>query len=301
MPNYTDFTAFIEQGMQGVNFSNLHKIEDNHTPRDIYENISLSAIQDYGEQILPLVRAFASGNAPDSFQSTQDMAWFTLVRGFLVSFPAWMNWIWLSLALLLLTAYVFMAHRRGKLSLRHLLRSFAYLGVAITIAAVGTGIAWLLAQFFSLPYSLMSLAGIPGFEWITIILVAAIYILLTLYMRNRIRKGRTFEEMTAPAILLAAVLAAIFTIMLPGGAFLFSFGVIFASIFGLMALRYPAFGLFTGFLSVWIAAPVVALLLIALTSGALGVVLMFASFPLFIAAPSLAAALAERKAKAAQA
>jgi hypothetical protein len=68
----------------------------------------------------------------------------------------------------------------------------------------------------------------------------------------------------------------------------------------MIALRYPVFSLFTGFLSVWIAAPVVALLLIALTPGALGIVLMFASFPLFIATPSLAAVLTESKAKAAQ-
>ncbi len=300
MPNYTDFTAFIEQGMQGLNFSNLYKIEDNHTPRDIYENISLSAIQDYGEQVLPLVYAFASGSAPDTFDASLDLAWFTLMRGILISFPAFMNWVWLGLALLTLTAYLLVAHKHGKLKLSHLLRSFVYLGMAIAIAAVGTGIAWLLARLFGLPYSLMNLVGLPGFEWITIALVTAVLVLLTLYMHGRIKKGRTFEEMTAPAILLSVVLAAIFTVMLPGGAFLFSFGAIFASLLGLLALRYPAFGLFTGFLSVWIAAPVVALLLIALTPGALGIVLMFASFPLFIATPSLAAALAEREAKAAE-
>ena len=301
MPNYTDFTAFIGQGMQGMNFSNLYKIEDNHTPRDIYENISLSALQDYGEQVLPLVKAFALGNAPDSFESAQDMAWFTLVRGLLVSFPAWMNWVWLSLAVLSLAAYAHMARKQGKLKLRHLLKAFVYLGMAIIVAATGTAAAWLLAKLFGLPYSLMSLAGIPGFEWITAALSAVLYILLTLFMSRSIRKGRTFEEMTVPAVLLTAMLAVLFTVMLPGGAFLFSFGAIFASVIGLLALRHPALGLCTGFLSVWIAAPVVALLLIALTPGSLGIVLMFASFPLFIAAPSLAAALNESKAKAEQA
>ena len=301
MPNYTDFTSFIDQGMQGLNFSNLYKIDDNHTPRDIYENISLSALQDYGEQVLPLVRAFALGNVPDTFAASQDLAWFTLVRGVLVSFPAWMNWVWLSLAALTLAAYMYMAHRHGKLKFRHLLKAFVYLGVAIVAAAVGTGIIWLLSQLFGSPFSLMGLTGVPGTEWITTALIASIYLLLTLFMRKRIRKGHTFEEMTVPAILLTTVLAAAATLLLPGGAFLFSFGAIFASIFGMIALRHPVYGLFTGFLSVWIAAPVVALLLIALTPGALGIVLMFASFPLFIAAPSLAAALNESKAKAAQA
>ena len=300
MPNYTDFTAFIEQGMRGLNFSNLYKIEDNHTPRDVYENISLSAIQDYGEQVLPLVAAFAQGSAPDTFEASGDMAWFTLARGVLVSFPAWMNWVFLALAVLALAVYVLVARRRGKLKLRNLLRVSSYLGMAIAIAAVGTGIAWLLAQLFGLPYNLMNLVGVPGYAWITSALVAVAYVLLTLYMRGRIKKGRTYEEMTAPAILLSVVLTAVFTLFLPGGAFLFSFGAIFASILGIVALRYPVFGLFSGFLSVWITAPVAALLLIALTPGALGIVLMFASFPLFIASPSLAAALAERRVKAAE-
>jgi hypothetical protein len=241
------------------------------------------------------------GNVPGTFPASQDLAWFTLVRGILVSFPAWMNWVWLFIAVLLLAGYVYLAHRNQKLKYRHLLKAFAYLGMAIAAAAAGTGLAWLLAQLFGRPFSLMGLTGIPGSEWITAVLIAGIYILLTLFMSKRIKKGISFEEMTIPAILLVTILAAAATLMLPGGAFLFSFGAIFASIFGMIALRYPAFGLFTGFLSVWIAAPVVALLLIALTPGALGIVLMFASFPLFIAAPSLAAALAERKAKAVQA
>ena len=297
MPNYTDFTAFIEQGMRGLNFSNLNKIEDNHTPRDIYENISLSAIQDYGEQVLPLVSAFAQGNVPESFESKEDMAWFTLTRGTFVTFPAWMNWIWLGLAMLLLGVYLYVAHLQNKLKLRHLKRALFYLGAALVAAALGTGLAILLAKIFGLGYSLTNLVGVPYFEWITGGLIVLMALALALYGRRRMQKGATYEELVIPAILLSVAMALVFTAFLPGGAFLFSFGAIFASIIGLIALKFPAAGLFTGFVSVWISAPVIALLLIALTPGALGVVLLFAAFPPFVAVPSVAAALPQAKGK----
>ncbi len=297
MPNYTDFTAFIEQGMRGLNFSNLNKIEDNHTPRDIYENISLSAIQDYGEQVLPLVSAFAQGNVPESFESKEDMAWFTLTRGTFVTFPAWMNWIWLGLAMLLLGVYLYVAHLQNKLKLRHLKRALFYLGAALVAAVLGTGLAVLLAKIFGLGYSLTNLVGVPYFEWIASGLIVLMALALALYGRRRMQKGATYEELVIPAILLSVAMALVFTAFLPGGAFLFSFGAIFASIIGLITLKFPAAGLFTGFVSVWIAAPVIALLLIALTPGALGVVLLFAAFPLFVAVPSVAAALPQAKGK----
>ncbi len=293
MPNYTDFTAFISQGMRGLNFSNLYKIEDNHTARDLYENISLSAIQDYGEQVLPLVSAFAFGNVPETFEASGDAAWFTLARGVFVHFPAGLNWAFLGLAAALLLIYLVLAVRRGKCRLRSLFRTFAYLGAALMTAAVGTGLAMLLSKILGLTYDLTNLVGLSAFETITVALVLILWLMLALYGRRFIKKGGTYEALVIPAILLSVLLAGVFTLFLPGGAFLFSFGAIFASLLGLLALRFPVFALFSGFLAVWVAAPVVYLLLIALTPGALGVVLMFAAFPLFIAAPSLAAAMAK--------
>ncbi|MHB1355384.1 MAG: hypothetical protein ACYCZF_05325 [Anaerolineae bacterium] len=52
--------------------------------------------------------------------------------------------------------------------------------------------------------------------------------------------------------------------------------------------RVKLVGLFSGFVAGWIAAPVVALLLVALTIGSLGIVLLFACFPLMLWAISIA-------------
>jgi hypothetical protein len=134
----------------------------------------------------------------------------------------------------------------------------------------------------------MGLTGIPGFVWITAGCAALVLALFVLIFRGRLMKGWTQEELTAASALLSLVLAAAFTVLLPGGAFLFSFGVIFACAFGLLALAWKPFGLFTGFAACWIAAPVVALLLISLTTGSLGIVLLFACFPLMFPAAGIA-------------
>lgn len=293
MPNRTDFTAFMNAGMQGLNFSNLYCIDDNHTPRDAYENISLSAVQGYGEQVLPLVVAFAEGRAPDTFRSDSDMSWFTLMKGVLVSFPSWMNWAWLGLAALLLAAYVLAARARGALKPGRLWFAAALLGISLGVAAAGTGVAYLLALIFNRPFLLMGLTGIPGFAWIAIACAALVLALFLLLFRGRLKKGWTQEELTAAPALLSLVFAAAFTILLPGGAFLLSFAVIFACLFGLLALAWRPFGLFTGFAACWVAAPVAALLLVSLTTGSLGIVLLFACFPLMFPAAGIAGVMME--------
>ena len=237
-----------------------------------------------------MVAAFAAGSAPETFKADHDMSWFTLVNGVLVDYPSWLNWAWLGLAALLLAAYIALALKKGMLKLKRLWLAAWLLGAALGAAAIGTGVAYLLSLAFGLPFRLMNLVGVPGFVWVTVASAALVLAVLVLIFRRRLKRGWTFEELTASASLLSVVMAAIFTAALPGGAFLFSFGAIFACVFGILALRWKPFRLFTGFVACWIAAPVIALLLIALTPGSLGIVLLFACFPLALVAAGMAEA-----------
>ena len=288
MPNTTDFTSFMDIGMQGLNFSNLYKVEQNHTPLDVYPNISLSTLQGYGEQLLPVISAFAAGHSPDSFVSGYDMSYFTLLNGVLVYYPAWLNYLLLALALAAWVVYLVLAHKNGTLRLKRLWFTPVLLVCALGAAAAGTLLAWLLALVFGLPFKLMNLVNVPLADWITAIGCVVLLVLLVGLMRSRLKKGTTYDELTASAILLLVVMAAIFTFALPGGAFLFSFGAIAASLVGIIRQRVAIAGLFSGFVAAWIAAPVVALLLVALTIGSLGIVLLFACFPLVLFAISIA-------------
>lgn len=288
MPNYTDFTAFLDLGMPGLNFSNLYRIDDNHRPADVFENISYSALQDYGEQVMPVVAAYAANKVPATFVSEDDHSWFTLFRGFLVIYPSYWNVVLLGVAVFLLLVYVIAAGAMGRLKFRRLLNCFVYLGFALVAAALGTGLAYLLALIFKLPISLMNLVGLPYADYIMAGLTVLLGLFLVMYMHRRRVKGYSYEDTVVPAILLSTALAALLTFVMPGGAFLFSFGAIIASLIGLLSLSTRVMRLFTGFAAVWVAAPVVVLLYVSLTPWAFGVVLLFAAFPLLIAAPSLA-------------
>ena len=60
MTNFTDFTAMLDIGKAGVNFSTLDNINYYHVPEDNFSNISKDSIQHYGEQIVPMIEEYTS-------------------------------------------------------------------------------------------------------------------------------------------------------------------------------------------------------------------------------------------------
>jgi hypothetical protein len=288
MPTWTDFTSFIDIGMQGLNFSNLYSVESNHTPLDVYENISLSTLQGYGDQLLPVISAFAAGKNPSNFVANYDMSYFTLLNGVLIYYPAWLNYLLLVLAAVIWVVYLVRARKTGTLRLNKLWFTPLWLACALVAAAAGELLAYLLALIFGLPFKLMNLPRVPFADWITVVSCVALLVGLVAIMRARLKRGTSYDELTASVILLLILLAAAATFGMPGAAFIFSFGAIAAALIGIIRRRVKVVGLFSGFVASWIAAPVVALLLTALTIGSLGIVLLFACFPLLLVAISIA-------------
>jgi len=88
MPNGTDLTEFINKGFSGLNFAVLEDLSYYHTPRDNPANISLGSLQHYGEQVLPVVRAYAADaryGGREAFVSRQDMVYFSWLPGLFFS------------------------------------------------------------------------------------------------------------------------------------------------------------------------------------------------------------------------
>lgn len=291
MPNYTDFTSFIGKGMQGLNFSNLDALCENHTPLDRYENISLSAIQGYGNQLLPVISGFAFEDLPDGFTAQGDATFFTPAYGISISYPASLNYILLILSVVAAAAYILLAVKAKSIKPSRLLFALAVVGLALAAAAAGGIITFLLSLIFGVPFKPTNMPQIPFQGGIAIIATALLGIVLFFIVRSLMKKGWRYEELTGGALAAFLVMQAVFTFALPGGTFLFSWGCLFGALFAIAALYLPkALRPFTGFAAVWIAAPVVALLHIALSVGALGAVMLFAAFPFMLFLPALAAA-----------
>ena len=108
-------------------------------------------------------------------------------------------------------------------------------------------------------------------------------------MRGFMKKGWRYEELTACVLIAFLILQAAFTFTLPGGTFLFSWGSLAGALISIVAVYVPEiFKPFTGIAAIWVAAPVVVLLHVALTIGSLGAVLLFAAFPLMLFMPVIA-------------
>lgn len=57
LPNDTDLTLFIDDGLTGYNFAFVGKVADYHTPLDTRANLSLVTLQQHGDNMLGLVSA----------------------------------------------------------------------------------------------------------------------------------------------------------------------------------------------------------------------------------------------------
>ncbi len=291
MPNYTDFTSFIGKGMPGLNFSNLDAMRENHTPLDNYGNISLSCIQGYGDQLLPVIKGFAFEDLPGSFAAQGDVTFFTPAYGMSVSYPASLNYVFLALSIAALAVYILLAARKKSIKPLRLMFALTVVGLALAAAAAGEVIAFLLSLIFAVPFSPTNMPQVPFQGGIAIIAVALLAIALFFIIRSLMKKGWRYEELTGGTLIAFLAMQAAFTFALPGGTFLFSWGCLIGALFAIAALYLPGIMRpFTGFAALWIAAPVVALLHTALSVGALGAVMLFAAFPLILFLPAPAAA-----------
>ncbi len=71
LPNDTDLTLFIDDGLTGYNFAFVGKVADYHTPLDTRKNLSLVTLQQHGDNMLGLAGAlehtgFAALNGGDA-------------------------------------------------------------------------------------------------------------------------------------------------------------------------------------------------------------------------------------------
>ena len=89
MPNDTDFTS-VKDAVQGVNFANIARIENYHTPLDTFENADPGTLQHHGDQALAMVRAL--GDAGPELEAPRaranDAVWFDVLTLFVVRWPA---------------------------------------------------------------------------------------------------------------------------------------------------------------------------------------------------------------------
>lgn len=224
MPNATDFTEFVQAGKTGVNFAVLEGLKYYHAPGDQLSHISLTSLQHYGAQIVPLVEEFATNAKyadPSYFLGASDQVFFTLFPNVFVHYPESTGLILDFVAAALLLALLVL------LVLRKAVRLKAYLLglVHVLLALVGAGlvgylasrlIAWLGKVPWKITYVRLEGTGLP-----TVLVMLAVVAALYFFLRKAAPKAEDRRAFLLAGATWNVLLAILTGFALSGASFLF--------------------------------------------------------------------------------
>ncbi|HIZ86981.1 MAG TPA: M28 family peptidase [Candidatus Coprenecus pullistercoris] len=182
LPNYTDFT-YLKPLFPGYNFSVIDNMHYYHNDNDNYSNVSRRSLAHYGAQIGPVVEEYLTSPEyarPDRLRSGTDDIVFTIPGLTTLRLSATGNYV-LSVVVFICYIVLLLCYSlSGRTSLRKVLGSA--LGItlsAIAAAAAGTLTIYLSALAAGVPFSLTDLRYLYADGWISslaLILMAVIYI-----------------------------------------------------------------------------------------------------------------------------
>ncbi|MDD5951830.1 MAG: M28 family peptidase [Bacteroidales bacterium] len=284
MPNFTDFTI-VKDELPGVNFSTISDVNHYHTDKDCFANISASSIRHYGAQIVPLAEEFVRNPEyadRDSLRGSEDRVFFTVPLLGLFNFSK-KGYLVVNIVVLLLMAGMLLMERKKMLSA--LSWAGLWLLFAVVALIVGEVAARIGCQVSGAKFALFG--TVSGMQFDNALMLG-LAVALALVIANMYRRGKVQEKLKGCLILLAVL-----DIIL--------LAVLGENLFVLIPLAVSSLVILLWKISGWkLFLPVgMALILLhacsflydlsmALTVGAVGAVLLIATFE-FAAAIGLAA------------
>jgi len=277
LPNDTDFTPFLKGGYTGLNFSTLNSLRNYHTPNDNLDNACKATLQFYGKQIYPLVTEYISKDrysAPDSFVSKGNAVFFTLLPGLLISYSQTLSWILTAIVAIGLIAIAFIAIRKKAISIKKVLLALCiWTGYLLSAAIFGLLMAMLIGSLTGNKFNLMYMPHVP-FDLGFVIIFSMLILVAGLLVTKLLKKLKcSFWEMFSGATLLMIIFNFVFAFLLHGGTYLFVWPAIF--MLGMMTIRLDTLHAFAILVTSIMYILLIYSLFLALSFGALAIVLLF--------------------------
>lgn len=298
LPNDTDFTIFKNAGMPGFNFAYIGGFTAYHSPLDSFERTSAASLQHHGGYALALLRHFA--NRDQAAGPAEDVVFFDLFGLLLVRYSLGMARALLALLALAFIGLLAWAWRRRQIRLGGLaLGALALIPQLAVAALLALALQPLLANRHQ-EYSYYGDTFNHGWYAAGLtLLVLAGSAALQLWFGRRLAPA----SLALGALLWWLVLAALTTIALPGGSYLFSWPLLGALAGQALALAAPATATTRRWLAPLLGAlpalvlftPLIALLFTALTLRLALVPALVAALLLGLLAPQLAVLAAGRR------
>lgn len=111
MPNDTDFTVSKAAGITGLNFAFIGRQFDYHSPSSTLANLDQGSVQHMGDQVLAAARALAFAKALPA--PAPDAVYSQTFGDHVLAYPAWVGWLILVAAALLLVLAVRPGRKTG--------------------------------------------------------------------------------------------------------------------------------------------------------------------------------------------
>jgi len=225
LPMNTELGIFLNAGFNGINLSVLDSVEYYHTDYDNLDNISMRALQNYGNTLVPLMIEYTTRSkysGINAFDSSVDSVFFTLLPNIFVRYSSIFSWILIGLLFIGLIFILILIKNKVKIS-RIIFSIIIWLLLVGVSAGLGFLTTTLLAIASGADFSIASIMSFIAFDRGALILTSIfIYVLAFLMM---LLKSKVFkinmEEMKFGGIFVNIMLLVVSAFLLHGATFLF--------------------------------------------------------------------------------
>ena len=285
MPNGTDFNI-VRDSIAGFNFSPVQDINHYHTDLDNIHNISKKTIQHYGEQIMPLMKEYLTNKEyaeKSYFLAEEDVIYFSIPLLGTFHFPKNTYWL-LNIGVFFLLLHLMF--KQNNLPWKTILKpSGITIALGLGWIVVGEVIAWLSALSVGARFKLFgTVQGIPFDNAVILLSVLILVMGMVRFVQNLYASLFTLMLLSFIALIIAGENMMFFIPLCIGTLSVMLWQATSSRIFPLLGVCLI---LLHAFSFVYIIA-------MALTIGALGLVLLVAFCHLIVVIPLAKLYLADK-------
>ena len=285
MPNGTDFNI-VRDSIAGFNFSPVQDINHYHTDLDNIHNISEKTIQHYGEQIMPLMKEYLTNKEyaeKNYFLAEEDVIYFSIPLLGTFHFPKNTYWL-LNIGVFFLLLHLMF--KQNNLPWKTILKpSGITIALGLGWIVVGEVIAWLSALSVGARFKLFgTVQGIPFDNAVILLSVLILVVGMVRFVQNLYASLFTLMLLSFIALIIAGENMMFFIPLCIGTLSIMLWQATSSRIFPLLGVCLI---LLHAFSFVYIIA-------MALTIGALGLVLLVAFCHLIVVIPLAKLYLADK-------
>ena len=285
MPNGTDFNI-VRDSIAGFNFSPVQDINHYHTDLDNIYNISEKTIQHYGEQIMPLMKEYLTNKEyaeKGYFLAEEDVIYFSIPLLGIFHFPKNTYWL-LNIGVFFLLLHLMF--KQNNLPWKTILKpSGITIALGLGWIVVGEVIAWLSALSVGARFKLFgTVQGIPFDNAVILLSVLILVVGMVRFVQNLYASLFTLMLLSFIALIIARENMMFFIPLCIGTLSVMLWQATSSRIFPLLGVCLI---LLHAFSFVYIIA-------MALTIGALGLVLLVAFCHLIVVIPLAKLYLADK-------